>query len=121
MPSEQHTFASILEVPAELRDALRTNDTAAVHVERLSYSHRKEYLDPIAGARRDETRARRGAKTVETLTSGATAILCHSKATATEQWKPGRMSSPSSSSFRLNVVGVSSPGRHTSIVRRVGH
>ena len=61
-----------VEVPDDLRAALDGDDEARSAFESLSYSHRKEYADWIVEAKRDETRRRRVAKTLERLRAGDT-------------------------------------------------
>ena len=61
-----------VEVPDDLRAALDGDDEARSAFESLSYSHRKEYADWIVEAKRDETRLRRIAKTLERLRAGDT-------------------------------------------------
>jgi Bacteriocin-protection, YdeI or OmpD-Associated/Domain of unknown function (DUF1905) len=59
-----------VELPEELRAALDGDEAARAAFESLSYSHRKEYADWVADAKRDETRQRRLAKTLERLRAG---------------------------------------------------
>ncbi len=61
-----------VEVPDDLRAALDGDDEARSAFESLSYTHRREYADWIVEAKRDETRRRRIAKTLERLRSGDT-------------------------------------------------
>lgn len=61
-----------VEVPDDLRAALDGDDEARSAFESLSYTHRREYADWIVEAKRDETRRRRIAKTLELLRSGDT-------------------------------------------------
>ena len=60
-----------VDVPDELRDALAAEPEAREFFERLAYSHRKEYVDWILEAKRDETRRRRVERTLELLRDGA--------------------------------------------------
>jgi len=60
-----------VEVPPELRKALKRNRAAAAAWYRLSFSHRREYVGHIAEAKREETRARRVERTIEALTERA--------------------------------------------------
>jgi hypothetical protein len=60
----------IVEVPPDLAEALAVDGDAAATFDRLSYSHRKEYVDWIEGAKRLETRRRRVASTMERLRAG---------------------------------------------------
>ena len=61
-----------VEVPDDLRAALDGDDQARSAFESLSYTHRREYADWIVEAKRDETRRRRIAKTLERVRSGDT-------------------------------------------------
>lgn len=56
-----------VSVPAELAAALAADSAAGAAFERLSFSHRREYAEWVAGAKRAETRARRAAQTIERL------------------------------------------------------
>jgi hypothetical protein len=66
---EADTEERTVELPAELAAALAADESARAMFETLSYSHRKEYADWIAEAKREETRRRRIAKTLERLRS----------------------------------------------------
>ncbi len=57
-------------VPADLRDALEKNRKAKAAFEAFSPSHRREYIEWITEAKRDETRKRRLATTLEWLAEG---------------------------------------------------
>lgn len=59
-----------VEVPPALEAALRKNAKAKATFERFSPSHRREYTEWIADAKREETRARRVAQAVEMLAEG---------------------------------------------------
>jgi uncharacterized protein YdeI (YjbR/CyaY-like superfamily) len=59
-----------LAIPAELTAALRKNKKALATFEGFSYSHKKEYVDWITEAKREETRSQRLATTVAWLTDG---------------------------------------------------
>ena len=54
-----------LIVPAELVTALKTNKKALTAFENFSYSHKKEYVQWITEAKREETRTRRLATAIE--------------------------------------------------------
>jgi hypothetical protein len=54
-------------VPSELVDALDAAPDAKAAFERLAPSHRREHAEFVAGAKREETRRRRAAQTVERL------------------------------------------------------
>jgi hypothetical protein len=56
-----------VELPQELAEAFRRNRAAQRVFERLSYSHRREYAQHVAEAKRPETRARRAERTIEQL------------------------------------------------------
>lgn len=54
-------------VPPDLAKALKKNAAARRAFERLSPSHKREHVKHVMEAKREETRARRIAKTIETL------------------------------------------------------
>ena len=62
--------AAGLPVPADLAAALRKNKAAGATFARFRPSHRKEYIEWITEAKRDETRAKRLATTLEWLAAG---------------------------------------------------
>jgi hypothetical protein len=53
--------------PEDLAQALETDEQAKAQFDKLSYSHRKEYVDWIEEAKKPETRARRIEQTLERL------------------------------------------------------
>lgn len=57
-------------VPAELKAALAKNRKAAPTFETFPPSHRREYVEWIAEAKRDETKAKRVAQAVEWMAEG---------------------------------------------------
>ena len=59
-------------IPPDLADALAGDDAARGLLDRLSYTHRKEYARWIDEAKRDETRQRRLAQALEMLRQGKT-------------------------------------------------
>ncbi len=63
----------VVEVPDDLAVALAADADATAAFDRLSYSHRREYVEWIDEAKRAETRARRISATVERLRAGRTA------------------------------------------------
>ena len=67
---ESDTGPREVEVPADLAEALAHDDVARAHFDRLSYTHRKEWVRWIEEAKKAETRATRLVKTVESLHSG---------------------------------------------------
>jgi hypothetical protein len=56
-----------VEVPDELRAALAGDPRAAEAFDGLAHTHRREYAQWVAEAKRPETRARRAAQTLERL------------------------------------------------------
>jgi hypothetical protein len=56
-----------VEVPSDLAAALADDPAAAAAFERLSYTHRREYVEWLGEARRPETRQRRVDETVARL------------------------------------------------------
>lgn len=60
----------VVEVPAELAEALEREPEARASFEGLAYTHRKEYARWIAGAKREETRRRRLEQAIEKLRRG---------------------------------------------------
>jgi Bacteriocin-protection, YdeI or OmpD-Associated/Domain of unknown function (DUF1905) len=61
-----------VEVPPDLAEALAGDDAARKTFEGFSYSHRKQYVDWIEEAKREETRLRRIEKAVGLLREGKT-------------------------------------------------
>jgi hypothetical protein len=59
-----------VEVPPELASGLASDSVAAGAFESLSFTHRREYAEWIAGAKKEETRTRRVAKALEMLRDG---------------------------------------------------
>lgn len=66
-------------VPDDLTSALQQNDAARATFERLSASHRREYVDWINEAKTDATRSRRLATTLEWLAEGKSRNWKYSK------------------------------------------
>ena len=56
-----------VDVPPELQAALDADDVARAAFEKLSFTHRREYAEWVAEAKRADTRERRIAKTLEML------------------------------------------------------
>jgi Bacteriocin-protection, YdeI or OmpD-Associated/Domain of unknown function (DUF1905) len=56
-----------VEVPDELKEALASDPEAAAAFERLAHTHRREYAQWVAEAKKPETRARRVQQTLERL------------------------------------------------------
>lgn len=59
-----------VDVPAELADAFAADPAARALFDGLSYTHRREYVQWITEAKRDETRRGRVTKTLEMLRTG---------------------------------------------------
>jgi hypothetical protein len=56
-----------VSVPDDLAAALTRDAVATAAFEKLSFTHRREYVEWVTGAKRDETRARRIAETLDRL------------------------------------------------------
>jgi hypothetical protein len=63
----QDTTPRQVEVPPDLAAALKENPTAATAWERLSFSHKREYINVILDTKKAETRRARVQKTVDAL------------------------------------------------------
>src|SRR2546423_4926738 len=59
-----------INVPSDLKAALQKNAKAKKTFDDFSYSHKKEYVDWITDAKRDETRKRRLQTTIQWLAQG---------------------------------------------------
>lgn len=59
-----------LQVPPDLKSSLAKNEKARKTFENFSYTNRREYVDWIAEAKRDETRQRRLKTAIEWLRQG---------------------------------------------------
>ena len=60
----------VIEVPAELKKAFKSEKEAKLFFDKLSYTHQREYVVWINEAKREETRQSRIAKTIEMLKKG---------------------------------------------------
>ena len=58
-----------IETPPDLQKLLDKNKSAAVFFESLAFSHKREYVEWIVSAKREETKARRLEVTMEKLTA----------------------------------------------------
>lgn len=67
---EPDTEPRLIDVPAELKKAFRTEKEAKAFFDKLSYTHQKEYVNWISEAKRQETRQNRIVKTIEMLKQG---------------------------------------------------
>lgn len=56
-----------VDLPPELAAALDADPEAKAAFDKLSFTHRREHAEAVAGARKPETRARRVAKALEML------------------------------------------------------
>ena len=59
-----------VEVPDDLRRALDADPEAAARFDAMAFTHRKEYVEWVTGAKREETRERRVAAAVERIGEG---------------------------------------------------
>ena len=64
---ERDTEERIIEPPDDLAKALKENKDAKAVWEKLSYTHKKEYVMAIEEAKKAETRTRRIEKSVEMI------------------------------------------------------
>ena len=64
---EADTEERVITVPAELKRAFKSDKDALSAFEKLSYTHRKEYVQWIESAKKAETQQRRIIKTIEIL------------------------------------------------------
>ncbi len=70
--AELDTEPRDVELPEALAHALDRDPAARAAYDKLAYTHRKEYARWIAEAKREETRERRVARTLEMLAAGET-------------------------------------------------
>ncbi|MFC3832141.1 MULTISPECIES: YdeI/OmpD-associated family protein [Deinococcus] len=68
---EPDTAPRELVVPDDLQEALDANPAALAAFAKLSYSGRRQHTLSVEGTKNPETRARRVAKAIETLSGGA--------------------------------------------------
>ena len=66
-----------LAVPPDLKSAMAKNAKARKTFEDFSYSHKKEYVEWITGAKRDETRKKRLKTTIQWLAQGKPQNWCY--------------------------------------------
>ena len=67
---EPDTEPRLIEIPAELKRAFKTEKEAKSFFDKLSYTHQREYVMWINEAKREETRQSRVLKTIEMLKQG---------------------------------------------------
>jgi len=64
------TAPRIIELPSFVRKALATDKRAKAFFEALAPSHKKQYVEWVAGAKQAETRQRRAVKMLQMLNAG---------------------------------------------------
>lgn len=67
---EADTAPRVLEIPDDLAGALKKDKEARAFFEKLSFTHRREYVKWIEEAKKEETRQRRIEKAMEMLKKG---------------------------------------------------
>ena len=67
---EADTEPRVIEIPAELKKAFKTEKEAKAFYDKLSYTHQREYVNWLNEAKKEETRQNRIAKTMEMLKEG---------------------------------------------------
>ncbi|HEX8089618.1 MAG TPA: YdeI/OmpD-associated family protein [Blastocatellia bacterium] len=67
---EVDTEPRVVAVPADFKKALAGSRQAGAAFDKLSYTHRKEFVAWVEGAKREETRARRIEKALAMLAEG---------------------------------------------------
>ena len=67
---ELDTAPRTVQPPEDLRSALEAEPGARAKFEELSFTHRREYAEWVAGAKRPETRTKRVAETVRRVRAG---------------------------------------------------
>ncbi|HNP53867.1 MAG TPA: YdeI/OmpD-associated family protein, partial [Ferruginibacter sp.] len=68
-PKVKDPAPKTLEVPEYILKALRKNKQANAQFEAFSYSHKKEYVEWITGAKQEATREKRLTKAIELLSA----------------------------------------------------
>lgn len=66
---EADTQPRVIEIPKDLLKELKKEKEAKLFFDGLSYTHQKEYVQWIMDSKKEDTRARRIAKTIEMLMS----------------------------------------------------
>ena len=67
---EPDTEPRLIEIPKDLAKELRKEKEAKAFFDKLSYTHRREYVNWINEAKKEETRQNRIVKTIEMLKQG---------------------------------------------------
>ena len=60
----------VVKIPSDVQDLLDQHPAEKGFFDTLSYTHQKEYIQWITGAKRDETRERRKLKAIEMMKAG---------------------------------------------------
>lgn len=68
--TEARITRKTLDVPPELETVLKKDDQAWAHWEKFNYTHKKEYVEWVTDARKEETRKRRIAQALEMIREG---------------------------------------------------
>ena len=68
--NKQEFEVTFLAVPEDFQQALDNNPKVKEVFDKFSYSHRKEYVEWIEGAKKQETRENRVKKAVEMIAEG---------------------------------------------------
>lgn len=63
----QDTAERVVEMPPDLEQALKANPTVGQAWKKLSYSHKREYVESILSAKKEDTRHARIEKTINNL------------------------------------------------------
>ena len=71
---EIDTEPRIVAVPEDFQQAMDNNPTVKEIFDKFSYTHKKEYVEWIEGAKRQVTRENRIIKAVEQITGGANQV-----------------------------------------------
>ena len=66
----EHEFEAILEAPADLAEKLAATPEAAAYFAKLAYTHQREYVRWLEGAKKPEVRTKRLGEIVEMLAQG---------------------------------------------------
>ena len=67
---EPDTEPRLIEIPKDLMKELKKDKEAKALFDKLSYTHRKEYVRWVEEAKKEETRQNRIVKTIEMLKKG---------------------------------------------------
>ena len=70
VPKAKRRRQKVLAIPDSLKEAMKKNKKASATFEEFSYTHKKEYVDWITEAKREETRDQRLATAIKWLAEG---------------------------------------------------